>query len=239
MNIRIIGRWTMVFLTVVLLIAIAVWAQGLKPDAVCSSLHITIEDVSKRQYVTVNELLTYVTNNGCTVRAIPSDSVHLQQIEDVLRRHPMIRTAECYLLTDGTAEVCVTQRVPSMRVETPEERYIVDSDHKVMPLRTGVGSKVLCARGHIGRTMACGELVEFVEWLQSEYYWHKLIQSIVVNNPKQVCLVDTLNHHIQLGALDGYEHKMKKLRYFLIETAQDSLTYKEIDLRYKGQVITR
>jgi hypothetical protein len=139
--------------------------------------------------------------------------------------------------------VRITQRVPLLRVQTPGDTYFIDCDRRVMPVRAAVKDSVLIARGAVGVQIASRQLADFAEWLEDEPYWKKHVAYIYVQSPQMVYLYlrGTIVPRALIGPMRGYESKLKKLRTFLengAEAIQDK-HYREVDLRYKGQVVGR
>ena len=165
-----------------------------------------------------------------------------QEIEDAITAHPMVRKAQCYTTPFGTVEVRLTQRVPIMRVVTEGESYFVDADRLQMPIRESVTTPVLLAVGAINPRMACHELADMALWIKHEAYWSERIASIHVTNPRYVYLVQKPDEtKIILGDLTNYKGKLRKLHRLYTKGFEQIgwRTYKEIDLRYRGQVIGR
>ena len=78
-----------------------------------------------------------------------------------------------------------------------------------------------------------------MQWISGSGYWSEAIRRVEVRSPKQVVLVERSGRIVQLGDLNGYEAKMAKLRKFRDQPIPEEPQYKEIDLRFKGQVIGR
>ena len=83
---------------VVLLVGAAVAGYKLTPAAVpCVSLRYTIEDAAERMYLTEGELNAMLRAENLYPVGQAMNAVSLHRIETVIRKHPMVRTAECYL----------------------------------------------------------------------------------------------------------------------------------------------
>lgn len=227
-----------------LLIGAGIAGYKLTPsDTLCVAIEYWLEDLDERAYVTENELDAVLKANNIYPVGKALNLVSLHRIENTLRHHPMVRTAECYLTVDHKVVVELTQRVPVLRVKTPLETYLIDTDRKVMEARPVVKDKVLVVTGNVGPQMACTQLADFAEWLQNDAYWSARIHHLQVLSPRMVHLY--LNGENQprivLGTMDRYEQKLNKLRTFLEngQQATQDKHYDELDIRFKGQVIGR
>ena len=237
--------WTIIGVSIVgvILIGAVVWGYMTRPtDAPCRSISYIIKDRAERLYLTESELDAMLAAEDLEPVGKSINRISLHRIEKAIVRHPMVRTAECYLTPRQEVRICLTQRVPLMRVQTPGDSYFIDSDRKVMPVRAAVKDSVLLCTGAVGVQMASRQLADFAKWLQTEPYWQARIHHVQVQNPQMVYLYLKGNQpRIVLGSMRGYEGKLKKLRTFL-ENGADATkdkNYYELDLRYKGQVIGR
>lgn len=213
----------------------------------CHSLRYIIEDRDERLYLTEVELTQILRAKDLypVDRVIASTTLH--KIEKTVAQHPMIRTAQCYITPRGEMRIRITQRVPLLRVQTPIEVYFIDTDRRVMAYRESVRDQVPVVTGNVGVTMASHALSDFALWLQANKYWRARIHHLQVQNPQMVYLYlkvesgELMVERVVLGSMRGYEQKLNKLRIFL-EDGKEALKdkqYKEIDLRFKGQVIGR
>lgn len=219
------------------------WGYRMRPsDAPCSSITYVIEDEDERLYVTPRELdLLLQTENIHPVgRTIDRGVLH--RIEETVRRHPMVRTSECYATPRNEIRVRVTQRVPILRVVKPGDAYLIDTDRKVMQARASVRDSVLVVTGAVGVQIASTQLADFAEWLQDNSYWRSRVDHVTVQSPQMVYLyLRDGQPRVVMGSLYGYPRKLAKLRTFFergTEATQDK-HYTELDIRFRGQVIGR
>ena len=207
----------------------------------CKQLVVNISDKEKRYFISEKEIAATLSQNGLAVVGKDMESIGTQQIEDIVRSHEIVRTAECYKTQLGNVRIDLTQRVPLLRVTTAAESYFIDTDRKRMPVRAGIDTKVIPVSGHVGQQMAQNEIADFVVWLEDNTYWSQRITAIDVKEGKQFVLRQKDGSSVMLGELANYKQKLKRLRIFLEEKDKGAEIpqYKEFDLRYKEQVIGR
>lgn len=203
---------------------------------------IQITDSAKRQQVTSAELYAWLQHAGLTSDGCLRTDIRTDSVERVIKKHPMIRTAQCHKTQQGVAVIRVTQRIPLLHIQTETENYFVDTDRKIMPYRPDVTTDVLLAGGHIGPRTACGEAADFALWLQDNRYWRKRITRLHLRRPKDAVLIQADDEpDIVLGDINGYEEKLHKLRVWY-EKGQDIMHwsgYRELDVRFDKQVVAR
>ena len=221
---------------------VGAWASKQPTDAVCQRLEILLCDSAQHQFVSVDELQRTLQRRALLPVGKRWDEVSCQEIEQCLLQHDMIRTAECYKTSTGDVCVRLTQRVPMLYVTTAEGSYYVDTDRRVMPVRSSIEVSVPIFKGNVSQRAATEEYFDFVCWLQDDSYWSQRITQVHVRNPKQHVLKQRhVEGDILLGDLQGYEQKMERLRKLYVK-GFDKIgykSYKEYDLHYQGQVVGR
>lgn len=231
----------------------------------CERLDICIEDSASHRFVSSAQLRTYLSAQGISIVNTPMESISCRQIEEALLTHPMISHVACYKSPYGTLKINVRQRTPFYRV-MGDENYFVDTQRQRMPVRTSgvakpgkvisTASYVPIVTGHVSRQLAEGELFDFIQWLNTHNYsnnvihrlpggnlWSDQIVQIHVASPQRIELIMRQgNATIVLGSLERFEQKLNKLRT-LYHDGFDRIgwptDYREIDLRFRDQVVCR
>lgn len=237
-----------IVIALTLMVLAVVYGYRSRPtDAPCKALEYVIEDSAERMYLTENELTALLQAEDIYPVGRTLNTVSLHRIERAVARHPMVRTAECYLTPRHVVKVRLTQRVPVLRVQTALDNYFIDTDRKVMQARAAIRDRVLLVTGTVGVQIASGVLTDFALWLQDEEYWTERIHHVQVASPQMVYLYlkdesgRMREERIVLGPMRDYERKLNKLRVFLQNSAPEiqQKHYTELDLRFKGQVVGR
>ncbi len=234
--------WLMSVVVVGYLVGMGIWSSRRTNNQLCSAMEITITDVALRQYVTAEEIQLMLQGKGLYPVNKPISGISTQSIEGAIQSHPMVRRAEVYMTQAGTVCVRLSQRIPLLRIVSGDDSYFIDSDRTRMPISESVTTPVLLVEGNVGERMAREELTDLAQWLYNNRYWQEKIASVFVVNPKMVYLVQKPDGaHLILGEVSGFRRKLGKLRT-LYDKGFDQIgwqTYREIDLRYTGQVIGR
>ena len=242
---HIVGSTIGIVITIACLVAATVWGYRSRPtDAPCTALEYDITDSDERLYISETELTALLQQTDLYPVGRKLNIVSLQRIENTILRHPMVRTAECYLTPRHVVRVRLTQRVPVLHVQTALENYYIDSDRKVMPSRNAIHDKVLLVTGTVGVQSAAGILADFAAWLDDEPYWNERIHHLELKSPQMVYVYYADNGKIEkavLGSMHRYDRKLRKFRTFLQNRPPDvqEKNYTEYDLRFRGQVIGR
>ena len=181
------------------------------------------------------------TNAPDAQKVLEQQAERFDRIEQAVARHPMVRTAECYLTPRNEVRVVLTQRVPLLRVQLLEDGYLIDTDRRVMQARAAVNDPVLVVTGNSTVQLASGVLADFAKWLRRDAYWRMRIKRVQVMNPHLFVLhmTDPQAPQIILGDMNGYAHKLRKLRTFFDNGEEETAgkQYKVLDIRFRNQVI--
>ena len=191
-------------------------------------------------YLTEDELNTMLRAGDIYPVGRQQNRVSLHRIEQTVRSHPMVRTAECYVTPRNEVRVELTQRVPLLRVQTPGDAYIIDTDRRVMESRLTVKDSVLLVTGAVGIQAAAKQIADFAQWLPTDAYWRERIHRLHMQTP-QNAIVFVNGQRVIMGPIRSYERKLRKLRTFYDNSPEEvkEKKYNELDVRFKGQVIGR
>lgn len=231
-----------VVLTAGVMIVGLVWTRHQTPSLTCQHLFIEIKDADERDYIHPSDVVTYLKQRQLFPEGKNLELVETQVIEDAIKTHPIIESAECYETNLGDVYLVLTQRQPLLRVITASDSYFIDTNRRRMPILPSIHSDVLVAEGHVGQRMAQEELADLVEWINQQGYWRQRITKIEVREGLQVVLRQGRDAPlILLGDISRYKQKMKKLRTFMESIPQEMEVpaYKELDIRFNGQVVGR
>lgn len=211
-------------------------------SSICSQVEIVVQDSLSRQFVNALDLEIFLKSKGCYGLGKAMSEIDCHMVEQTLLEHDMIRTASCYKTPFGELYIGVSQRIPVLYVKSPDGNYFVDSDRRIMPSRRNVIVSVPVFTGSVSQRAAMEEYYDFVQWLKDNPYWRTRIKDVHVRNPKCLTLSQSESSaKIVLGQLDDYKAKLERLRT-LYQNGFDVIGYpecRELDLRYRGQVVKR
>lgn len=207
----------------------------------CTALSICIKDSNERQFVEEDDLRRLIQQKQLDPTGKARHEVSTDEIERTVAAHPLLKSTEVYKSKNGQVCVDVRQRTPRLRV-MGEENYFVDTDRKIMPAGSTTASYVPILTGRVTKKRATGDLYDFVQFLEDNEFWNAQIVQIHITPTQQIELIPRVGDQvILLGELTGYEQKLDKLHTFYTAALNKRgwLPYKEIDLRYHGQIIGR
>lgn len=206
------------------------------------TVQVKLRHVGSRKFVSERQLEHHLLSRTGKIVGRSLNELSLRSVEQVMDEHPMVRNSNAYFTPDGRLVVVMEQRVPVLRVMTEGETYFVDDERERMPVISTTASYVPIITGRVSQRMASAELYDFVEMIESDPFWKAQIEQIHVVSPKYIELVPRVGSGvIVLGELTDVERKLKKLKKLYNDgfSAFGWLDYREIDLRFRGQVVCR
>jgi len=216
--------------------------QGEKQNIPCTNLIIVIKDSLDRQFLSQNDIISFLKTAQLYPVGKPLNSINTYAIEQKIAANEMVSTASAYKTPSGSIKIEITQKMPVLRVFTSRENYYVDDMGRVMPASYQHAVYLPIASGNIEKSFATTEIYKFALFLHKNEFWNNQIEQIYVHPNKEVELVPRIgNHRIILGDFEDFEEKMNNLRLFY-EQAIPKMgweKYEIINLKYKKQIVCK
>ncbi len=213
----------------------------MKKEQVCHDFDISIQDSVSRHFISKSDIRQLLLKKGVMPDNRPFGEIFTQDVEDVAQSAEVIDEAECYKTNEGVVRLRVRQRQPRLRV-IGTENYYVDADRQLMQASFKTACHVPVVTGDVTHDIAQNELFDFVCWLDDHSFWNAQIEQINMLPNREVELIPRVGGHvILLGQLVDYDSKLEKLQVFYDDgfSKMGWLPYREIDLRFRGQVVCR
>ncbi len=221
---------------------LAVTAFNRKPAGqACPGLELIVRDSVYADFVTNQDISALLRRHNLDPAGKNTDSIDTRRMEQVLAGHPLIDGVECYKTPGGRVCVEVSQRLPILRVMGDgDDSYYVDSKGRVMPLSAKCVARLPVVTGHVSRDFATGPLYGFGLFLQGNPFWQAQTEQIHILPDQTVELAPRVGDHlIYLGKLQGYEHKLRRVKLFY-EKALNRVgwnKYSRINVEFDNQII--
>lgn len=206
-------------------------------DIKCSDLTISIH--GNIPLLTEDEIHEVLNDIRLHPIGTSLNELYTNEIERFLEQNPVVKSARCFHTPDGQASLDLYLREPLFLV-SGKENYYVDTEKKIMPVRTNRLAYVPLVTGRVTRTMATGELFDFVNYIINNSFWNAQIAQIHVRDDLKVELVPRVGDAvILLGKIEQYQEKLDKV--FRLYTEGFSVmgwnNYTLLDLQYNGQIV--
>ena len=229
----------LILITVYLIVAATV-LNGKPTEAVCPGMELVINDSIDYGFISKREILRLLNNKKLSPIGKKISEINVRELEEELKKHPLIGNAECYRTPCNRIGIEITQRVPILRVMAANgEQYYIDDKAHTMPVPNSAAN-VAIVTGHVDKAFATKELYEFGMFLQKNPLWKAQIQQINVTTAKELELVPQVGDHIIfLGKPNHYENKFERLKTFYKKGLNEIgwNKYSRISLEFDNQII--
>lgn len=231
-----------VLLVLFLVFGIVFMTDSHDDSVVCQGIELSVHDGQKDEMVTMKAVQEMLKEKWIDPTGKTLDKVLLDSMEHVLVRHPYIETAQCFITSGHYVRICVTTKVPLVRVHNSRgQDFYVDSHGGILPCRsTAVHLPV--ATGYIDHAFASGPLLDVVNAINASEFWKAQIEQINVTAKGCFELVPRVGYHLlELGPDEDIPEKLDRLFRFY-EKGLDKVgwnKYSRISVAYKGQVVCR
>ena len=229
----------LILITAYLIVAATV-LNGKPTEAVCPGMELVINDSIDYGFISKREILRLLNNKKLSPIGKKINEINVRELEEELKKHPLIGNAECYRTPGNRIGIEITQRVPILRVMAANgEQYYIDDKAHTMPVPNSAAN-VAIVTGHVDKAFATKELYEFGMFLQKNPLWKAQIQQINVTTAKELELVPQVGDHIIfLGKPNHYENKFERLKTFYKKGLNEIgwNKYSRISLEFDNQII--
>ena len=234
-----LGPYILFSILLVYLIIVLIFAATKLEEVRCRGVRVSVSDTLERAFVDKEEVEKAIARGYGDILEQSITAIDKDSLERVLKKNPMVKSAQVYYSLDGYIHVTIEQREPVLRVMAGEG-YYVDADGKVMPLSSKFTSHVVVATGFVTKEFACRKLYPFVQMLRADEFWNAYVEQIVVERNEDVVLIPKVgNFRIVLGQVENCEARMDKLMLFLQRgiAKRGWNRYKEVNLKFENQIV--
>lgn len=239
-------------------IVLAVTAgTGSRKVMVCSGVDIVIADSLENSFVTKADIKGFLDKEYGRYTGVVLDSIDLQKVEDIIDGRSAVKKCEAYVTKDGLLHISVTQRRPVVRFQKRGGGFYADAEGFIFPLQRNYASHVQVIDGNIPLAANSGDkgqiedpkemewfrkVMQLVNTLEKDRTWKdKIVQMSVDENENLILIPREGREKFIFGQPSEIEDKLEKMEkyYTHIIPQKGKDFYKEVDLRFEGQIVCR
>lgn len=183
----------------------------------------------------VNKLLIQKQEN---LKNMPKEILDLNELENVLKSNPMIKTAEVYLTVNGKVKADILQRKPIARVST-NASYYIDDEGAFMPLSAFHTARVPLVTGYVEKNNL-DKVYTIAKKVFNDQFLRTHIVEIKQNEDETFVLkTRAFDFEIWLGDLNNLEKKISNFKAFYQKAKKDNALskYSKVNLQFDNQVV--
>ena len=187
-----------------------------------------------------------------TIKGASITSLDMTAIERIIEKNNYVKDAQVYVDARNTMHIKVFQRNPILRViSANESSFYIDEEGKKIPFRSDAVMRLPVLTGDLpyyksamatDKKSVYSDVLTLMKAVDQDPFMKALTEQIVVDPEVGLCIYPKLGHHrIIFGNAERAEQKFRKLEIFYKQAMPKDgwNVYKEINLKYKDQVIAR
>lgn len=224
---------------------------------VCSGVDIVIADSLENSFVTKADVKGFLDKEYGQYIGTALDSIDLQKVEEIIDGRSAVKKSEAYVTKDGLLHVSVTQRRPVVRFHKNGGGFYADAEGFIFPLQSNYASHVQVIDGNIPLSAGSGDkgliedpkemawfrnVMNLVNTLEKSRTWKDKIVQMSVNSDGNFVLVPREGKEVFIfGQPTDVASKLEKMEkyYTHIVPQKGKDRYREVDVRFEGQIVCR
>ena len=230
----------LLFATVGYLIFALIKVSRPTQEMVCTGVELQFVDSDQTTLIDRSMAERILTKNKIAPKGKTMAEIDMRSIEQILSASPYIDTVSCYYTASGKLCVLMSPRHPLLHIYAQDgDEFYVDAQGHIMPAG-GLPTDLPIITGHVTRQMASTRLLNLGNLLQSDEYWGRQAQQIVIDEKGQIEIIPRFSgQRILLGEPKNLEEKLGRVRLFY-EKAMPKVgwnKYSIINATFKDQII--
>ncbi len=224
------------------------------------NIEIAYEDgTENNRFITIADLNKFIRKRHDKIESKKLNEISIEKLEKELISIPYIKTADVYTSMNAEIQVRVKQRKAIVRVyDQLNDEYYLDSEGQIMPTRLSYPAKVLICNGlipsigYMHKKLNPHQLDSLVQhsilkdvylmasYIEADTLLSVQIAQMYIDAKGEFALVPLVgNHVISFGKAVDIDEKFNKLKLFYQEGLGHHRwnNYKEINLKYKNQIV--
>ncbi len=237
-----------IFLLMAFIVVTLAFTSGESKDILCRDIEVSFNN-SDQIHVSKNDVMRRIKAADNQLLKKTLDKINSDIIEKEVEKLQAIKEAEVYKIIvkdttsyKGVLVVKVKHRKPVVRIISDNGSYFLDKEGNRIPVSSGYTANVLVVTGSLSEKYATEEMLPFVLYIENNAFWNAQIEQIHVENDGDVLLSPLVGDQIiEMGSLDDYAGKLRKMRAFYdqVLVKNNWNKYKRISLKYNNQVVAK
>ncbi|MBN1251971.1 MAG: hypothetical protein JXR51_06705 [Bacteroidales bacterium] len=241
-------------------IAVFGFINNKQKNALCTSINITYKDTILDKFISKQEILKIIDPENQKVLGKKLDEINVAELEKKISTQHFVKSAEVYKKINGELNVELYQRKPIIRIINKYGKsFYISENGVILPISKNFIPRLPIVTGNINFSpdfdtitnitnykiinkdiKLLNDIFTLANFIKNNELWNAQIQQIYINNENEFEIIPLVgNQTIIIGNIEDFEEKFIKLETiykngFSVENINN---YKEINLKYKNQVI--
>ena len=236
--------WLFAILTVITVgYLVAAWfmTKSAAANRMCQGVLITVHDTSEIHFVTPQELSAELGDLPSRALDTRLADIDIDSIERMFNLFDKIERVNVNILTSGKLLIDVWPMRPVARIfDSAGQSYYINRAGKRIAAEPGYFLDVPVVKGDFSPTFPATSLIPLVDYIEADPDWRDAISMIEARSSGDIILVPVIRGHvINMGDTTNFADKFRRLKlmYSKVMSSKGWDFYKEISLKWRGQVV--
>jgi cell division protein FtsQ len=233
-------RFIKIFSLVIVLGYLMKFALQRHNDKRIDKVNIHIENSDYVHFIT-NEMIYDIVNQSSKngKKVIKIKDIDISKTENNLNTIPFISNSNVYIDLNGSININIGQKIPVVRIKTPDEEFYLDQFGTKFPLSKNFSLPCLIVSGDV-KVEEYKELVKLSQLITKDDILKNHIISIDKDKKNSYnLLLNVAGEYIEYGELKNNHQKLTNLKEFYKQYLDyvGFGVYKKISLKYDNQIV--
>ncbi len=241
---KILAQWTGGGIAIFLLLF---FVEKKQAQRLCENIYVQVDNHFENHFIDEQDLRRQVTAaQEDPLLGSPSRTVNLRHVEDHLKKHSFVRTAQVSRRLDGSLHVRVVQPRPIARLLYPqqEDQYLSE-DGELLPLSPRYTARVMPVAGYSPADASrpdslVAPLHALLYYVYHDRFWRAQIAGIEIDSKGRLTLLPQVGQErIEFGTPEQFEKKFERLAVYYkhILPLKGWNHYERINVAFENQII--
>ena len=210
-------------------------------NRMCQGVLITVHDTSEIHFVTPQELSAELGDLPSRALDTRLADIDIDSIERMFNLFDKIERVNVNILTSGKLLIDVWPMRPVARIfDSAGQSYYINRAGKRIAAEPGYFLDVPVVKGDFSPTFPATSLIPLIDYIEADPDWRDAISMIEARSSGDIILVPVIRGHvINMGDTTNFADKFRRLKlmYSKVMSSKGWDFYKEISLKWRGQVV--
>lgn len=221
-------------------VAAFVYSKSIDDNTLCKGIKVYIERYDSANFVTNAFISKELKNMGINPQGKKIPEVDLNDIENKFFEKDYVESVECYLLSDNSIMLDIMPIKPVMRVFENGKSFYINKTGKKIKSNQNFFIDLPVVTGKFTDKFPPQRLLPLLLYIEQNKELKSLVSLIDVKDSTNIFIIPNIaNHIINLGSMENYESKFKKLdrMYKEVLPVKGWNFYDTISLKWDHQIV--
>lgn len=248
------------FLLLVGFFVLVSFAKNEQEKKLVKKVDVSINATKGDPFMDEDDVINLVYSRQDTLVGKPLGNLHLNEVENLLRKESSVKNAEAYVKHNGDVHLQVELKKVIARIKPDSTSgFYVDEDGGTMPWLTKYSPRVLTVTGHLANynrylkdtlvqvdlsthSKLVKDVYEFAQYVNKDSFWRSQIGQVYINKKGDAILIPLIgNEEFVFGELTDYKKKLGKIKRYYNEIAPKMGwdKYQEVNVKFEKQIVCK